>query len=274
MDPSNDYKTRFPQSQNQLRTMHVKLALFFLLSAIVFGAPVSDPLEKRQSSGVNATDLPTQLLLAQTDVERIALLAAGGNQSFVFDFANPAPGTQPPPSAGGSVVAASGATFPALIGRQSAAAIFTLNACGLVPPHTHPRSNEFIIVTQGTVFTQFITETGSLLITNNLTTYSGTLFPQGSIHLEFNPTCEKAVFTAGFNDNDPGVSSIAANFLAFDPELIGANLGGDQVVSGADLENIRAGLPTDTIIAVADCLKACGIQPNGKRSLKEVFGLP
>jgi hypothetical protein len=253
--------------------MHLQIILSLLLSATAFGAPLSQPLEKRQSSGVNTTDLASQLLLAQTDVERIALLAAGGNQSFVFDFANPLPGTQPPPSAGGSVVAASGATFPALIDRQSAAAVFTLNACGLVPPHTHPRSNEFIIVTEGTVFTQFITESGSLLITNNLTTYTGTIFPQGSIHLEFNPTCEKAVFTAGFNDNDPGVSSIAANFLLFDPELLSANLGGDQVVSGADLDNIRAGIPPDTVIAVADCLKACGIQPNGKRSLKEVFGL-
>ena len=253
--------------------MQLQLILLVLFSASVFSAPLSKALEKRQSSGVNETDLPTQLLLAQTDVDRIALLAAGGNQSFVFNFANPPPGSQPPPGAGGSVVAATGATFPALIGRQSGAAVFTLNACGLVPPHTHPRSNEFIIVTEGTVFTQFITESGSVLITNNLTTYSGTLFPQGSIHLEFNPTCQKSIFTAGFNDNDPGVSNVAANFLSFDPELIGANLGGDQVISGADLENISAGIPKDTVIAVAECLKACGIQPNGKRSLKEVFGL-
>src|SRR5277367_2920180 len=231
--------------------MQLQIILSLLFAATAFSAPQPELLEKRQSSGVNETDLATQLVLAQTDVERIGLLAAGGNQSFVFNFANPPPGTQPPPGAGGSVVLASGATFPALIDRQSGAAVFTLNACGLVPPHTHPRSNEFIIVTEGTVFTQFITESGSLLITNNLTTWSGTIFPQGSIHLEFNPTCEKAVFTAGFNDNDPGVSNVAANFLSFDPELIGANLGGDQVISGADLENISAGIPKDTVIAVA-----------------------
>jgi hypothetical protein len=97
-------------------------------------------------------------------------------------------------------------------------------------------------------------------------------FPQGSIHLQFNPTCEKAVFLAGFNDDDPGVSNIAANFLAFDPELVGATLGGDTVVSGADLATFEQGLPKDAVIAVQDCLSMCGIKTNAKRSLKEVFG--
>jgi Cupin len=251
--------------------LHLLISLLFSVGAL------SSPLGKRQSnSGDNSTqlDLAEQLVLATTDIERISLLAEnGGNQSFVFNFATPANGTQPPPGPGGSIVAATGGTFPALIGRQSAAALFTLNPCGLVIPHTHPRSNEFIIVTEGTVFTQFLTESGSILISNNLTLYSGTIFPQGSIHLEFNPTCQKSVFTAGFNDNDPGTSAIAANFLTFNQELIGAALGGDQVVSGQDLATIEAGIPPATVIAVADCLAACGLQPNKKRSVKEVFGL-
>jgi len=63
--------------------MHFQIICSLLLSATAFSAPLSLPLEKRQSAGVNETDLPTQLLLAQTDVERIALLAAGGiNRSY------------------------------------------------------------------------------------------------------------------------------------------------------------------------------------------------
>jgi hypothetical protein len=190
----------------------------------------------------------------------------------VFDFANPPAGSGPPPGAGGSVVTAFGSNFPAVISRNIGAAMFTLNACGLVPPHMHARSAEFITVVQGTVFTQFLTESGSVLISNNLTTLSAAVFPQGSIHLELNPTCEKAVFVAGFNDDDPGVSNIAANFLAFDPELVGASLGGDKVVSGADLATFEQGLPTDAVVAVQDCLCMCGINPNAKRSLRDVFG--
>jgi oxalate decarboxylase/phosphoglucose isomerase-like protein (cupin superfamily) len=249
--------------------MHFHLILTLLASATALCAPLSGGHAKRQSSDTSGLD--AQLQLATSSVQRVALLAAGGNQSFVFDF-NSANGTQPPPG-GGSVVLASASSFPALIGRQSAAALFTLNPCGLVPPHIHPRADEFILVTEGTVFTQFLTETGSVLISNNLTTFSGTLFPQGSIHLEFNPTCGPAVFTAGFNSNDPGVSNVAANFLQFDEELVAANLGGDEVVSGADIAKIQANIPKDTIIAVQDCLKACGIPANHKRSLK-VFGLP
>jgi hypothetical protein len=246
--------------------MYIRVVLAFLALATAFGAPLSDDqITKRQSS--NEDTLADQLVLATTDVERISLLAAAGNESFVFNFAPQGIN----PSGGGSVVLANAASFPALIGRKSAAALFILNPCGLVVPHTHPRANEFILVTQGTVFTQFLTESGSILVTNNLTTFSGTVFPQGSFHLEFNPTCSPAMFTSGFNENDPGVSAIAANFLSFDPELVGATLGGDQVVSGADLAGIKAGLPSATVIQIAECLTACGIKPNKKRSLKEII---
>jgi len=250
---------------------HIFLTLLLVGAALCTPLSSKERIEKRQSD--SSLSLDDQLVLATTDIERISLVAAGGDESFVFDFGNPPNGTQPPPGPGGSVVAATAGTFPALIGRQAAAALFILNPCGLVVPHTHPRSNEFILVTQGTVFTQFLTESGSLLISNTLTQYQGTLFPQGSIHLEFNPTCNTSIFTAGFNDNDPGVSAIAPNFLSLDPELIGATLGGDNVISGAELASIEKALPAAVVIQVADCLKTCGIQPNQKRSLKEVLNI-
>jgi len=247
------------------------LTLVGLLTATcVLATPI---INKRQAATANVTlDLSAQLRLANTDVERVSLLAnAGGNESFVFDFAHAPANSGPPSSAGGSVITAFGSTFPALINRNIGAAVFILNACSLVPPHTHPRSAEFITVVEGTVFTQFLTESGSVVISNNLTTLMGTVFPQGSIHLEFNPTCGKAVFVAGFNDDDPGVSNVAANFLAFDQELVGASLGGDKVVSAADLASFERGLPQDAVFAVQECVSRCGIKPNRKRSLREIL---
>jgi hypothetical protein len=38
---------------------------------------------------------------------------------------------------------------------------------------------------------------------------SATVFPQGAIHFEMNPSCEEAMFVAGFNGEDPGVNQVA-----------------------------------------------------------------
>jgi hypothetical protein len=221
------------------------------------------------SSGFSLT-LDQQLELAVTQVERISILAAnGGNSSFLFDFNNPPTAAVAENTTNGSVVAALGASFPALIGLDAAAIKFSLGPCGLIMPHTHPRADEFIVTTEGTIFTQFLTESGSELISNNISTYQSTIFPKGSIHFEFNPTCQDAIFLGFFNSNDPGTTLVPENLFSFDETIIISQF--DGIISGADFEAIVKALPPGPVSAVESCLATCGIQKSGKRSVYELI---
>ncbi|KAK9428106.1 RmlC-like cupin domain-containing protein [Lipomyces doorenjongii] len=224
-------------------------------------------------SALPTKDLTTELLLAPNQIARIQILSnAGGNESFVFDYNNP-PAAAVVPGPAGKVTAATGSSFPALIGLNSGMALFEVNACGLVAPHLHPRSDEYIFVTKGQIFTQFLTETGSELISNKITHKQGTIFPKGSVHLEFNPTCDKAEFVGAFNSEDPGTAFIAPNFFSFDEELILNSLGGSTFISGSDIESIKHGIPHGAVVNVLECLNRCGLPVNQKRSLRTVMGI-
>ena len=217
---------------------------------------------------------PEIISLEQADsaVGRNQILAAnGGNASFVFDFTNPPAGALVSGPAGNLTIA-NGQTAPFLVDIDASLAVVEVGPCGLILPHLHPRGDEFIIVTEGEIFTQFISETGAVVVTNTLKKWGSTLFPKGSIHLDYNPTCEPAAFVAAFNSNDPGVTFVAASFLSLEDQLVVASLGGDSVVSGADLETIRQHLPPPVAVGVAQCLKQCKIQPYAKRSMREAFG--
>lgn len=245
---------------------------FKLLPLIAATAALAAPaiVERQNSNGPPSIIL--ELEQADSAVARNKILASnGGNASFAFDFAHPPPGAVVA-SPAGNLTVANGQTAPFLTDVHASLAVVQVAPCGLILPHLHPRGDEFIIVTSGQLFTQFITETGAALVTNTLDQWGSTIFPKGSIHLEYNPTCEPASFVAAFNSNDPGVSFVAANFLSLEDQLVVATLGGDSVVSGADLETIRQHLPPPVAVGVAQCLQQCKIQPYAKRSMKEVFG--
>jgi hypothetical protein len=151
-------------------------------------------------------------------------------------------------------------------------AVISLDACAMVAPHLHPRADEFIIVTNGTIFAQLITENGAVLNSNNLTAYDATLFPKGSIHVEVNPTCEPATIVAAFNDNDPGTTLIAPNFFSLEDQAVIATLGGETTFSGADLASVEHAIPASAVYQVAECVERCGIKQNKKRSIADVVG--
>ena len=244
-------------------------ALFTLLASTAALAAPAHEIAKRDAT----SDLIAKVEAAGSAAARNQVLAAaGGNASFAFDFANPPPAAVLS-SPAGKLVVASGTTAPFLTDIDAALAVVVIEPCGLILPHIHPRGDEFIITTQGTIFTQFIAETGAVLVTNTLDTLGATLFPKGSIHLEYNPTCEHATFIAAFNTNDPGVSFVAANFFSLEDQVVIASLGGDAVVSGADLASIRQALPEGLATGVEQCVQQCGIKPYSKRSLKEVYGV-
>jgi len=242
--------------------------LFNALLALLASTALATPIVKRDAT----SDLIAKVEAAGSAAARNQVLAAnGGNASFVFDFANPPPAAVVS-SPAGKLIVASGASAPFLTDIDAALGVVTIQPCGLILPHLHPRGDEFIITTQGQIFTQFIAETGAVLVSNTLNTLGSTLFPKGSIHLEYNPTCEPATFIAAFNTNDPGVSFVAANLFSFEDQLVIASLGGDAAVSGADLASIRKALPEGLATGVAQCVQKCGIKPFSKRSLKEVYG--
>jgi hypothetical protein len=244
--------------------MFMKLALALLASASALAAPLGHENTKRD-------DLTAALKAADTAVERNQILASKGNASFMFDFANPPPAAviSTPP---GKLISANPATAPFLVGIDFSLAVVEVGPCGLILPHLHPRNEEFILVTEGEFVTQFIAETGAALVTNDLKTWGSTLFPRGSIHLEYNPTCKPSTFVAAFNGNDAGISFIAANFFTMEEQLVIANLGGETIVSGKDLETVKHAIPAGIAVGVKECLAKCGMKPNQKRSLSEALG--
>jgi Cupin len=135
----------------------------------------------------------------------------------------------------------------------------------------HPRGDELFLVIEGTIFTQFISEAGGALISNEFEVGGATMFPKGSVHYEFNPKCSPASFVAAFNSNDPGVTFIASGLVSLEEQIVIAALGGEAIVSGEDLASIVEHVPQGLATQVQQCLITCGLSRRGKRSLSEVL---
>ena len=53
---------------------------------------------------------------------------------------------------------------------------------------------------------------------------TATVFPQGAIHFEMNPSCEPAMFVAAFNGEDPGVSQVAQRCAFPSPSCLSTHI--------------------------------------------------
>jgi hypothetical protein len=69
-------------------------------------------------------------------------------------------------------------------------------------------------------------------IAGTLNNFEGTVFPQGSIHFQFNDSCDNATFIATLNSEDPGTSQVAQNFFALDSGVVNATLGFPKTIDG------------------------------------------
>jgi hypothetical protein len=135
-------------------------------------------------------------------------------------------------------------------------------------PHTHPRATEFLTVVQGQVKTGFMLENGFLAgkkpgqlttqVSAELSAFQGTVFPQGSIHFQFNDQCEPATFVATLNSEDPGTSQVAQNFFFLDDEIVDITLGENIQIDGKNIDQFRDTLPANLVQAVDSCLARCG----------------
>lgn len=177
-------------------------------------------------------------------------------RSFVFDFASPPPGSFNKTDVG-FLVTAEEKTFPPLTNIPISLAVNTLAPCGMIQPHVHPRGSEFAVVVKGRLITNYIAETGAVMVENVLDAFQATLFPQGAIHASFNPECEEATSVSGFTSNDAGINFVAANFLGLDERLVLGTLGGK--ITRVELEGLEAansGNPFDE----EWCMKRCGLK--------------
>jgi hypothetical protein len=225
----------------------------------VLAAPAAAEQQKRDdpSSSSAQQDLITKLLLAPTAGDRIGLLE---DKDFVFDFgARPAGSPGVASGLGGRIVGANRKTMPSLIGFGSAVAVGFLGPCGFNTPHIHPRGTETQTVAQGSLVTTMLLENGVRPIRTNLTQYQMTFFPQGSMHQQYNPDCEPAVFIAGFNNEDPGTQQTQDTFFMLEDEVIKAAFGGGEFFDGEDIDRVRNMIPKSAALGVEQCWKKCGI---------------
>lgn len=139
-----------------------------------------------------------------------------------------------------------------------------MNPCGMNTPHIHPRAAEvltFTHVAEGAAMTTgFILENGiAAQFSIELSKYQGTVFPQGSVHYEFNDYCTPARFIAGFNSDDPSLSSIAQDFFDLDPEIVKADLGFPREINGMNIAQFTPTIPPSFALGIQSCLDRCGI---------------
>ena len=228
--------------------------LTLLLTTVVTCAPV----QRSVNASCEATNLIPQLRDAITGAARMKLLIDCGTKSLVFDYNNP-PDVARQKSKGGNQVSAKEATFPALSGIPQTLTMITLEPCGMLPPHVHPRGSEFVFVLEGNVMTQFLPEGGNAVVTNQLTPYTATVFPQGTIHANFNPFCNEAKFITSFPTSDAGIEQ-AAGLFEFNDELVTSALGGESIFSENELAAVRTRPKIGGQFSSEECLQKCGLK--------------
>jgi hypothetical protein len=147
-----------------------------------------------------------------------------------------------------------------------------IGACGINTPHVHPRSTQINIIVKNKLVTQFTLENGARSIVNTLDEFEMTVFPQGAVHTEFNPTCEESIFVAGFASEDPGVQQSAQTFFGLRDDVVEATLGvgKDATFNGEDLDTFRRLIPDNVAQSIELCLQNCNIKKKPKRSLSEI----
>ncbi|KAJ7223341.1 spherulin-1B precursor, partial [Mycena pura] len=215
----------------------------------------------------NGAAIAAELLVETSAVDRFKKLLTDNNgvlltgdalrQLTVFDFNQQTKSTSGP---GGSILLANGDIFPILTDLSVSGAVSFVAPCGLNIPHFHPRGDEFFTLVEGVLDTSMVVENGfTEVVKTQLGKYQATVFPRGSMHFQQNPTCDPAVFVAGFDTTDAGRSDLLTNLLQFDNDVIEAALGFPDTVDASNINAWRKHLPINLAAGVDSCLKACGL---------------
>ncbi|KAI0065403.1 RmlC-like cupin [Artomyces pyxidatus] len=236
-----------------------------LLSTLFLGYTSS---VKAQAPSV--AQLVASLRQASTEVDRLSLLQ---DSDLLFNFLAPPSGVTT--GSGGHTVAATSGNFPGVVTNGVSMTIGFLGPCGMNTPHTHPRATEINFSVNTTLRGGVLVENGARFIAVDIAAGSAAVFPQGAIHFEMNPSCEPAMFVAGFNNEDPGVQQVGQRCKGpkessrfhiyrtpFDidfglpPDIVGAALGGLGVV---EIQGLESKIPDNVAYGVDECLQRCGI---------------
>jgi quercetin dioxygenase-like cupin family protein len=137
--------------------------------------------------------------------------------------------------------------------------LFKLGPCGTVPPHTHPRASEHIVVTTGRLKVGFVEESGGRGVIQSVIGAGETwVQPQGLLHFVLNPTCDPAEFIAFFPTTDGGASPAPTDLLLFDDDVLRATVNSEDLSA---FETLRALVFPASPVPSADpvCLKRCGL---------------
>ncbi|KAK5654064.1 hypothetical protein OQA88_7744 [Cercophora sp. LCS_1] len=206
--------------------------------------------DEDESGDASGKTKETQLQLADTAIDRYKLLP--DDKDFVFDH-----NTAVFPMANRK-------TFPALVGSGISLAIAEIQPCGFASLHLHPRSAEIFTVLSGRVLTSTVPESGVVdttgkqrVISTELTGNMTTIFPLGSLHMQFNPECTPALAVAAFASEDPGAGLVAPETFALDDEYVVDTFGGS--IAGDYVERVRKAIPQGAFFEVEACLKKCGL---------------
>jgi hypothetical protein len=143
--------------------------------------------------------------------------------------------------------------------------VVSLEPCGINTPHIHPRAVEFLILVEGSnlrfgsVLENGLVKPGEdQEIAGTLNKLEATVFPQGSMHWQFNDACEKAVIVAALNSGNPGTSQIAQNFFSLNAGVLNATLGFPSTIGGRKIEDFHSVIPANLAQDVKSCLAKCG----------------
>lgn len=228
-------------------------------------AKASALAEKLQSKVTQNDRL--QVLLSEDNAGKVPLSDPDQiHDALAFDFKNAPAGGD-----GGRILVANEDNFPFLVGEGIAGAVAFIEPCGMNSPHTHPRATEFLTVVQGELVTGFVLENNffkdaakeidalAFPFNTTLKQFEATIFPQGSIHFQFNPTCERAIFSAALNSADPGTSQIAQNFFTLDEKIVDITLGSYDKIDPSNVDEFRAKLPPNLVRAVDSCKATCNM---------------
>jgi hypothetical protein len=125
----------------------------------------------------------------------------------------------------------------------------------------HPRANEWFTVIEGEVDFGYMLELGLLApltpspqVNGKLPKYSGTLFPQGSVHYQVNnsPDCKPATIIATLSSDDPGTTTILQT-----PAGMNATVGARSIANPEEYAALRPVLPSYITSVIDECMVRC-----------------
>jgi len=89
---------------------------------------------------------------------------------------------------------------------------------GVIPPHTHPRATEAVLVASGHILVGLVT-TGNVYYSKVLTAGQLFIIPRGLVHFQRNVGPGKALFFTSFNSQSPGIAFISTNLFGTTPSI-------------------------------------------------------